>query len=82
MAEYEGRVFCRRAKKSSFPLLCQYQGIQCETFLPSFMTVTAHPQDLASEWKAFEVGAKRVLLMAHLGAIQEHMSAQRSRDES
>jgi hypothetical protein len=68
MAEYEGRVFCRRAKKSSFPLLCQYQGVQCETFRPSFMTVFAPPQDLPREWKSFEAGAKRVLLMAHLGA--------------
>jgi hypothetical protein len=62
------RGFCRRAKKPFFPLLCRYQGIQCEPFLPSFMTVFAHPQDLPSEWKPFEAGAKRVLLMAHLGA--------------
>jgi hypothetical protein len=39
-----------------------------KTFLLSFMTVFARPQDLPSEWKPFEAGAKRVLLMAHLGA--------------
>jgi hypothetical protein len=43
---------------------------------------SAHPQELPSEWGSVCASFERVLRMAHLGAITEHISAQRSPYES